>query len=226
MALMVTSKDNVAQLFENQASYLINEQTSATDSGSFETVVFPIVRRVFSKLLANDIVSVQALNLPIGKLFYFVPEVSTNRPGFDGTNGGFNASTPSGVDLYDQFYENDASPSRGLFDASRGRRTTAIVTVTPGALTTVATAAAPAIGTFSAATTNLPLWVPANRYITGMISTSFLSSTGTLVGPDGQLADTEAFLVLLYPEFSLLYFLSIPLSLMLLRNYHVQWTKL
>jgi hypothetical protein len=188
------SKDNVAQLFENQASYLINEQTTATDSGSFETVVFPIVRRVFSKLLANDIVSVQALNLPIGKLFYFVPEVSSNRPGFNAANGGFNASTPSGVDLYDQFYENDASPARGLFDASRGRRTTAIVTVTPGALTTVATVAAPAIGTFSAATTNLPLWVPANRYITGMISTSFLSSTGTLVGPDGQLADTEAFL--------------------------------
>ena len=45
------SKDNVAQLFENQASYLINEQTQASDSGSFETVVFPIVRRVFSKLL-------------------------------------------------------------------------------------------------------------------------------------------------------------------------------
>ena len=157
------SKDNVAQLFENQASYLINEQTTATDSGSFETVVFPIVRRVFSKLLANDIVSVQALNLPIGKLFYFVPEVSSNRPGFNAANGGFNASTPSGVDLYDQFYENDASPARGLFDASRGRRTTAIVTVTPGALTR-------------------------------MISTSFLSSTGTLVGPDGQLADTEAFL--------------------------------
>ena len=188
------SKDNVAQLFENQASYLINEQTTATDSGSFETVVFPIVRRVFSKLLANDIVSVQALNLPIGKLFYFVPEVSTNRPGFDSTTGGFNTSTPSGVDLYDQFYENDASPSRGLFDASRGRRTTAIVTVVPGALTTVATTAAPNIGTFSAATTNLPLWVPANRYLTGLISSSFLSTTGTLIGPDGQLADTEAFL--------------------------------
>ena len=188
------SKDNVAQLFENQASYLINEQTTSTDSGSFETVVFPIVRRVFSKLLANDIVSVQALNLPIGKLFYFVPEVSTNRPGFNAANGGFNASTPSGVDLYDQFYESDASPARGLFDASRGRRTVAIVTVVPGALTSVPTVAAPQIGTFSAATTALPLHVPANRYITGLISSSLLSSTGTLVGPDGQLADTEAFL--------------------------------
>jgi len=58
-------KENVAQLFENQASSLLTEATDAANSGSFETVVFPIVRRVFSKLLANDIVSVQAMNMPI-----------------------------------------------------------------------------------------------------------------------------------------------------------------
>ena len=52
-------KENIAQLYENQATHLINEASSASDSGSFETVVFPIIRRVFSKLLANDIVSVQ-----------------------------------------------------------------------------------------------------------------------------------------------------------------------
>jgi hypothetical protein len=52
------------------------ESTTANNSGSFETVVFPIVRRVFSKLLANDIVSVQAMNMPIGKLFFFVPQTS------------------------------------------------------------------------------------------------------------------------------------------------------
>jgi hypothetical protein len=69
-------KENVAQLYENQASFLINEASSdGTSNGAFETVVFPIVRRVFSKLLANDIVSVQAMNLPIGKLFYFVPRI-------------------------------------------------------------------------------------------------------------------------------------------------------
>jgi len=66
-------KENVAQLYENQASHLIKEAASETSNGSFETVVFPIIRRVFSKLLANEIVSVQAMNLPIGKLFYFVP---------------------------------------------------------------------------------------------------------------------------------------------------------
>jgi len=70
-------KENVAQLFENQAGSLLTESTGAENSGSFETVVFPIVRRVFSKLLANDIVSVQAMNLPIGKLFFFVPQTSS-----------------------------------------------------------------------------------------------------------------------------------------------------
>jgi len=70
-------KENIAQLYENQASSLLTEATTATNSGSFETVVFPIVRRVFSKLLANDIVSVQAMNMPIGKLFYFVPQTSS-----------------------------------------------------------------------------------------------------------------------------------------------------
>jgi len=86
-------KENVAQLYENQASHLINEATSDGSSGSFETVVFPIVRRVFSKLLANDIVSVQAMNLPIGKLFYFVPKIQA----FDNGNPYENAQTPASL---------------------------------------------------------------------------------------------------------------------------------
>jgi len=103
-------KDNIAQLYENQASYLINEAAVADASGSFETVVFPIIRRVFSKLLANDIVSVQAMNLPIGKLFFFVPKIQDRSsgnhltpfgsPNGDTTNGGYD-----GLNLYDRFSE-------------------------------------------------------------------------------------------------------------------------
>lgn len=79
-------KENVAILYENEAKHLIKEATSADNSGSFETVVFPIIRRVFSKLLANDIVSVQAMNLPVGKLFFILP-VTSERNWFkkDGT---------------------------------------------------------------------------------------------------------------------------------------------
>ena len=122
-------KENIAQLYENQASSLLNESTSADSSGSFETVVFPIVRRVFSKLLANDIVSVQAMNMPIGKLFFFVPKTSDGAFALNGKNAGDNGSLPNptpgtpGVttyrdkNLYDLYY-ND-----GLFDASKGAAT-------------------------------------------------------------------------------------------------------
>ena len=72
-------KENIATLFENEAKALLSEATDANNSGSFETVVFPIIRRVFSKLLANDIVSVQAMNLPIGKLFFVLPVTSERR---------------------------------------------------------------------------------------------------------------------------------------------------
>ena len=128
-------KENVAQLYENQASFLINEATSEGSNGAFETVVFPIVRRVFSKLLANDIVSVQAMNLPIGKLFYFVPKIQGYNNGnehfkpFGAPDGpatvgaGYgDGSTYGNKNLYDLFYEG-AEPGldpAGLFDYSKG----------------------------------------------------------------------------------------------------------
>ncbi len=123
-------KDNIAQLYENQASYLINEAAIADASGSFETVVFPIIRRVFSKLLANDIVSVQAMNLPIGKLFYFVPKIQERNGDAHYKPYGYPdaASAPSATagypatakPLYDRFYENSDASDQGLFDYSKG----------------------------------------------------------------------------------------------------------
>ena len=72
-------EDNMATLFENEAQMMLSESTDAQNSGSFETVVFPLVRRVFSRLLANDIVSVQAMNMPIGKLFFILPVTSERQ---------------------------------------------------------------------------------------------------------------------------------------------------
>ena len=72
-------KENMAILFENEAKHLMTEATASDNSGSFETVVFPIIRRTFAKLLANDIVSVQAMNLPIGKLFFLKPVTSERK---------------------------------------------------------------------------------------------------------------------------------------------------
>lgn len=80
-------KENIATLYENEAKALLSEATASDNSGSFETVVFPIIRRVFSKLLANDIVSVQAMNLPIGKLFFMLPVTSEREWEFLDENG-------------------------------------------------------------------------------------------------------------------------------------------
>ena len=179
-------RENIAQLYENQATHLINEQTSSNASGSFETVVFPIIRRVFSKLLANDIVSVQAMNLPIGKLFYFVPKVSNrNSNGMNthtnptGSGLGNDTTTYNNVNLYDQFYED----GQGLFDASKG----AYSAMTSSAAVVVWNAAGSA---FEAGT------VPVGCVRTVLLQVQGFSNSGQgkLIGPTGNEMDTEEFL--------------------------------
>jgi hypothetical protein len=112
-------KENISLLYENQAKYLINEASDSSNSGSFETVVFPIIRRVFSKLLANDIVSVQAMNLPIGKLFFIIPVTSERQwehldpavgmaDGSSGKHAGL-----MGYERVDRNYDNDGKGSQG-----------------------------------------------------------------------------------------------------------------
>jgi hypothetical protein len=44
-------KDNIAQLYESQASSLLNESTIENKSEGFENVVFPIIRQVYSKMM-------------------------------------------------------------------------------------------------------------------------------------------------------------------------------
>ncbi len=202
-------KENIAQLFENQASSLLTEATDATSSGSFETVVFPIVRRVFSKLLANDIVSVQAMNMPIGKLFFFVPQTS-NRvdgagdPGDFYTDGptfsahtGMNqlpdcvitagcVATPYKIkNLYDLYY-ND-----GLFDNSKGAMT---LIIGGGVLKTLSAA-----GEFSTPSPDelsaLPTATDGSLRSVIIAVTGFSpTDAGRLTGPDGNEMDSEAFL--------------------------------
>ena len=189
-------KENIAQLYENQASSLLTEATDAQSSGSFETVVFPIVRRVFSKLLANDIVSVQAMNMPIGKLFYFVPKTTgRNHNPLNGneTNGSlpecvFSSCSGNAVSeflqksLYDVFY-ND-----GMFDASKGTATVQ----TAEAYGVIVSANGETVNTaFSAQ----PLASDGSlRNVTMCVSGFTTDGAGRLTGPDGNEMDTESFL--------------------------------
>ena len=65
-------KSTMARLLENQAKELLRESSSMTagDVEGFAAVAFPIVRRVFAGLIANDLVSVQPMSLPSGLIFF------------------------------------------------------------------------------------------------------------------------------------------------------------
>jgi hypothetical protein len=208
-------KENVAQLYENQASHLINEASSTSDSGSFETVVFPIVRRVFSKLLANDIVSVQAMNLPIGKLFYFVPKIQgysggTSADGLFGQSGthyapvGSPGNYPGNPDAgytsvnadsgsYNPIYNKD------LYDLfyegnEAGLNPPGLFDYSKGQWTAVTAS------TVTVAWTNAGVLVPTgyslDNYRKVIIVMSGFSNAGAgqLIGPNGNTMDTEEFL--------------------------------
>ena len=190
-------KENIAQLYENQASALLNESTSADSSGSFETVVFPIVRRVFSKLLANDIVSVQAMNMPIGKLFFFVPKTSDGAFPLNGSNNGANGALPECTisacgdttltsfqekSLYDLYY-ND-----GLYDASKGSYTVFTTTGYEGKVLN-------ANGTTTTPLAEQPKASDGSfRHVKLCVTGFTTAGAGRLTGPDGNEMDTEAFL--------------------------------
>lgn len=75
-----TARENMARLLENQAAQVLKEVSSlsggggglqsSTDVRGFSNIAFPIVRRVFGGLVANELVSVQPMSLPSGLLFY------------------------------------------------------------------------------------------------------------------------------------------------------------
>ena len=68
------TKHTMARLLENQAKQLLKEAAgssmAAGDVEGFAAVAFPIVRRVFGGLIANDLVSVQPMSLPSGLIFF------------------------------------------------------------------------------------------------------------------------------------------------------------
>ncbi len=67
-----TARNGMARLLENQAKELLREGStmSSGDVEGFAAVAFPLVRRVFGSLIANDLVSVQPMSLPSGLIFF------------------------------------------------------------------------------------------------------------------------------------------------------------
>lgn len=185
-------KDNIAQLYENQASWMLRESTDTIGSnGSFETVAFPIIRRVFSKLLANDIVSVQSLSLPIGKLFFMNPHISTVNTSPNGAySNAANLAASAGtqfdqISLYDAYYGNTDfyGVNNGNYDRSRGKST--INTVT---LSGVGVAA--------------PVYTGVEKYVSAIVPGISFTQQGKLISAEGEVVDTESFLASLQVYFT------------------------
>lgn len=211
-------KENISTLYENEAKHILYEATDSSNSGSFETVVFPIIRRVFSKLLANDIVSVQAMNLPIGKLFFLLP-VTSERLWAGDTNG-------------DHMTDGATASHYGMMGANLANRNASGATKTQAYVPGIDGITADDINPYMEKTlydlfyndflydnskgkihikvgTASPVVLTANGFTTGTTAphadgtlratmlkvTGFNSyQPGRLTGPDGNEMDTEAFL--------------------------------
>ncbi len=90
-------KSTMARLLENQAKELLRESSSmgAGDVEGFAAVAFPIVRRVFAGLIANDLVSVQPMSLPSGLIFFLDFTIDEQDPALSHRLG-----YPDGTSLY------------------------------------------------------------------------------------------------------------------------------
>lgn len=79
-----------AMLLENQASYLggLTEDTLSNAVGPFTKYIFPLLRRVFPNLIANQIVSVQPMTAPVGGIFFYEYKYGDEKG--NGTTGTLN----------------------------------------------------------------------------------------------------------------------------------------
>jgi len=145
------SRQTMARLLENQAKELLRESSSMAggDVEGFAAVAFPIVRRVFAGLIANDLVSVQPMSLPSGLIFFLDFTVSQESGDFPTTESrlGYDLSSSlyggnqvgkgiaDGIDLAQQL--GDAGGGYNLnngYSSPTGSALASAITLTPQAV--------------------------------------------------------------------------------------------
>jgi len=117
----------MARLLENQAAQLLREANSLSTGGGaltssgqvrgFSNIAFPIVRRVFGGLVANELVSVQAMSLPSGLLFY-LDYTYGSAVGHDGPATGTSSSTANTYGVGQSLY--NLPSGKGIRTGSAG----------------------------------------------------------------------------------------------------------
>ena len=100
------SKSGMAVLLENQARQLISENSKTSPNAGagvgdeeWSGVALPLVRRVFGNIVAQELVSVQPMNLPSGLVFYLDFKYGTAAGKFgsgDSIHGKTGPNSPSG----------------------------------------------------------------------------------------------------------------------------------
>lgn len=100
-------RETMAQLLENQAAQVLKEGAVSVSTGAgglassgqlsgFTNIAFPIVRRVFGGLVANELVSIQPMSLPSGLIFYLDYTYGSNVGG----TAGLGLSDSAAVETY------------------------------------------------------------------------------------------------------------------------------
>ena len=130
--LDVYKKETMSRLLENQAAQVLREAnvlgSSGADSGQvdgFSNIAFPIVRRVFGGLVANELVSIQPMSLPSGLLFYLDYTYGSDVGGDTSDDGSVAGTAGAGTNVTFQkgqsLYNNPAGSSvRTGSDATGG----------------------------------------------------------------------------------------------------------
>ena len=118
------NKDCMATLLENQAKELLREASamSSGDVEGFAAVAFPIVRRVFGGLIANELVSVQPMSLPSGLIFFLdFTKTDSDKLGPLGDNDkSIYGGGKVGKDIVDGVDLTGANAEKGLYNLNNG----------------------------------------------------------------------------------------------------------
>jgi hypothetical protein len=112
------NRENMARLMENQAAQVLREANTLGSGGSdsgqvdgFSNIAFPIVRRVFGGLVANELVSIQPMSLPSGLLFYLDYTYGTDVGGDSAVSNGEQVGTNVTYNKGDSIYNNPVGAS-------------------------------------------------------------------------------------------------------------------
>jgi hypothetical protein len=114
-------KNVVETLLDNQQYRAVHESTDSSAVALFTRIAKPLIRRIYPALVANDLVSIQPMTLPTGKVFYLDFKLSDTMGALtagtrtDSETGGLYAVGYSNKPQYytSGIVRNDATPGTG-----------------------------------------------------------------------------------------------------------------